>query len=44
MFVAVGSLDDPARAVPQMHIFMASAQPWASFKDDLPKFPGMPPG
>lgn len=41
-FIAVGSLDDPSKTVPSMHIFTASAQPWATIPDDLPSFSGMP--
>ncbi|WP_297366748.1 GFA family protein [Acidocella sp.] len=41
-FIAVGNLDEPARVTPQMHIFTASAQPWATIPPDMPQFPGMP--
>jgi len=42
VMIAVGSLDDPSAVTPNMHIFTASAQPWASIPAGMPSFPGMP--
>jgi hypothetical protein len=42
VMVHATSLDDPSRFQPTMHIFMASAQPWDTPVDDLPKFARMP--
>ena len=41
--IRAAAFDDPARFVPQMHIYTASAQPWDVISDDLPAYPGMPP-
>lgn len=38
-FVRVGTLDDPDRFPPQVHIFVASKQPWVSIPADAPRFP-----
>jgi hypothetical protein len=41
--VTAGSLDDPALFKPQMHIYVASKQPWLVIDDSLPQFEGPPP-
>lgn len=41
--IEAGSLDDASGLKPEMHIFTATAQPWASIPADAPQFPGMPP-
>jgi hypothetical protein len=43
MGVTVGSLDDPSVFKPQIHIFVASKQPWVTIDDGLPQYDGMPP-
>ncbi len=40
--ITAGSLDDPKQYVPQMDIFVASAQLWDHLDPALPKFPKMP--
>ena len=35
-FVRVGTLDDPDRLKPDIHIFTASKQPWLSLSPDIP--------
>jgi hypothetical protein len=40
--IKAASLDDPSRLKPGMHIWTASAQPWARIADDLPRFPKGP--
>lgn len=35
--VAVGSLDDPSRIVPDHHIWISSRLPWFETADDLPR-------
>lgn len=37
-FVRVGSLDDPDRFPPDVHIFTASKQPWVVLPGDVPAF------
>lgn len=37
-FVRVGSLDDPDRLPPDVHIFTASKQPWVVLPADVPAF------
>ncbi len=37
-FVRVGSLDDPDRHPPDVHIFTASKQPWVVLSPDVPAF------
>lgn len=37
-FVRVGSLDDPDRLPPDVHIFTASKQPWVVLPPDVPAF------
>ncbi|MEY2689100.1 MAG: hypothetical protein RL375_3298 [Pseudomonadota bacterium] len=37
-FVRVGSLDDPDRFPPDVHIFTASKQPWVVLPSDVPAF------
>lgn len=41
--VTSGSLDDPSLFKPQMHIYVASKQPWLVIDDGLPQHEGMPP-
>lgn len=43
VMLEAGSLDDGSWLEPQMHIFMASAQPWDRIAADLPQFERMPP-
>ena len=38
-FVRVGSLDQPDRLPPDVHIFTASRQPWVVLADHVPAFP-----
>jgi hypothetical protein len=38
-FVRVGTLDDPDRYPPDVHIFTASKQPWVILPPDTPAFP-----
>lgn len=40
--IAVGSLDDPSKVTPGMHIFTSSAQPWATIPADMAQFAKMP--
>lgn len=35
-FVRVGTLDDPDRLAPDIHIFTASKQPWVILPEDVP--------
>lgn len=35
-FVRVGTLDDPSRLRPDIHIFTASKQPWLTLTGDTP--------
>lgn len=42
MVVKAGSLDDPTRVRPGMHVWMDSAQPWAETSGSLPTFPRNP--
>jgi hypothetical protein len=37
-FVRVGTLDDPDRLAPDIHIFTASKQPWVMLAGDVPVF------
>ena len=39
-FVRVGTLDEPDRAPPDIHIFTASKQPWVVIPDGAPSFEG----
>lgn len=39
-FVRVGTLDDPARLPPDIHIFTASKQPWVLLPPGTPAVPG----
>ncbi len=41
--INVGSLDDPARLVPQYHIWTASRLPWFDTVDALPRYPDAGP-
>ena len=38
-FVRVGTLDDPDRLPPDIHIFTASMQPWVKLSDEIPVVP-----
>lgn len=38
-FVRVGTLDEPDRLPPDVHIFTASKQPWVQIPDGQPAFP-----
>ncbi|MEZ5465692.1 MAG: GFA family protein [Lysobacteraceae bacterium] len=38
-FIRVGSLDDPDRLPPDIHIFAASKQPWLQLPGDTTQFP-----
>lgn len=38
-FVRVGTLDQPDRLPPDVHIFTASKQPWVVLPDGVPAFP-----
>jgi hypothetical protein len=38
-FVRVGTLDDPALAPPEIHIFTQSKQPWVVIPADMPSVP-----
>lgn len=38
-FVRVGTLDDPDRLPPDIHIFTASKQPWVVLPPDIPAVP-----
>ena len=38
-FVRVGTLDDPDRFPPDIHIFTSSKQPWVRLSDDAPVVP-----
>jgi len=42
-FVTAGSLDDPTWFVPQMIVYISSAQPWDRLDPDLQRFDHMPP-
>ncbi len=35
-FVRVGTLDDPSRAPPDIHIYTSTKQPWVVLPDDVP--------
>ena len=37
-FIRVGTLDEPARVPPQIHIFTSTKQPWVAIPPDLPAF------
>lgn len=41
--VTAASLDDPSKFKPEMHFFVAQAQPWDTMDDDLPKHDYYPP-
>ena len=38
-FVRVGTLDDPDRLPPDIHIFTSSKQPWVVLPEDIPAVP-----
>ncbi len=37
-FVRVGTLDDPDRLPPEIHVFTSSKQPWVALPPDVPVF------
>jgi hypothetical protein len=37
--VALVTLDEPARLVPQMHVWVSDRLPWLAISDGLPQFP-----
>jgi hypothetical protein len=39
-FVRVGTLDEPDRVPPDIHIFTSSKQPWLTLPADVPAVPG----
>jgi hypothetical protein len=39
-FIRVGTLDDPDRFPPDIHIFTTSKQPWVILPDGVPAMPG----
>lgn len=39
-FLRAGTLDDPDRLPPDIHIYTASKQPWVILPDDVPAVPG----
>jgi hypothetical protein len=39
-FVRVGTLDEPDRFPPDIHIFTSSKQPWVVLPPDIPAVPG----
>lgn len=39
-FIRVGTLDDPDALSPDVHIYVASKQPWVILPDDVEQFPG----
>lgn len=39
-FVRVGTLDEPGRLPPDIHIFTSSKQPWVVLPDGVPNEPG----
>ena len=41
--LTMGSLDDPDRFHPTMHIWTSSKQAWLTLCDDLPQYEGNPP-
>lgn len=38
-FVRIGTLDEPSRVAPDVHIFTRSKQPWVALPSDVPAFP-----
>jgi hypothetical protein len=38
--VTLGSLDEPARLAPRMHVWVADKLPWVKIADGLPQFEG----
>jgi hypothetical protein len=38
-FVRVGTLDEPARAPPDIHIYTSTKQPWVVLPDGVPAVP-----
>ena len=42
--IPMGAFDDDPGVRPEVHIFVDSKAPWDVITDDLPKFPGPPPG
>ena len=37
--VTLGTLDEPTRLVPQMHVWVADKLPWTVLADELPHYP-----
>ncbi len=42
--IYVGSLDDPSRFRPSMHVCVSSAMPWLDIRDDAPRYDEKPEG
>jgi hypothetical protein len=42
VFLKVGTLDDSQWASPEMHIYVATRQPWLKLEDDLPMYEKAP--
>jgi hypothetical protein len=40
--VTLGSLDEPARLAPRMHVWVADKLPWVKIADGLPQFEASP--
>jgi hypothetical protein len=38
-FIRVGTLDQPDRVPPDIHIYTSSKQPWVVIPEDTPSFP-----
>ena len=38
--VTLGTLDEPTRLLPQMHVWVADKLPWVKIADALPQWPG----
>lgn len=44
IFMPAGTLEGDLGTRPGMHIFVDAKAPWTELRDDLPRFPGYPPG
>lgn len=42
--LVVGTLDDDRGILPAMHVNVESKASWYEIRDDLPRYPGLPPG
>ena len=42
--ITIGSLDHPEAISPTLHYWDSERLPWVRFDDDLPRYPGLPPG